>query len=126
MKVANLCTTCGEDFASVTAFDKHRVGKYPQTGPAEYTELLARRLVEADAEWRLEPRFGRRCLTSDEMQARDMTRDTQGRWRLAVRGTPPWTSDVRAETERKVRARPVRRPEPHRRRRRDTSPRSRS
>jgi hypothetical protein len=122
----NLCTACGQDFHSVSAFDEHRVGRYPQTGPAEYTQRVEQGVVEPDHEWCPEPKFGRRCLTSDEMQARDMTRDTQGRWRLPVRGTPPWTSDVRAETEHKVRARPVRRPEPHRRRRRDTSPRSRS
>jgi hypothetical protein len=31
----NECTACGEDFGSVEAFDAHRVGKYPQTGPSE-------------------------------------------------------------------------------------------
>jgi hypothetical protein len=52
MKAANLCTACSQDFHSVSAFDKHWVGRYPQTGPAEYTDRLEQGLVPTDEEWR--------------------------------------------------------------------------
>ena len=29
----NFCVTCGNDFASLEAFDKHRVGEYTDIGP---------------------------------------------------------------------------------------------
>jgi hypothetical protein len=119
----NLCTGCGEDFACLTAFEKHRVGKYPQTGPSEYTERLEQGLVHPNEQWRPDPRFGRRCLTIDEMQQRGMHKDTRGRWRLPTRGAPPWGSDVRAKKARKAGKRPLRRPTPKPGRRRDTSPR---
>jgi hypothetical protein len=51
----DLCPTCSEDFGSVSAFDAHRVGKYLQRGPSEYSGSFA--------DW--QPGKGRRCLTSD-------------------------------------------------------------
>jgi hypothetical protein len=76
----NLCTTCGEDFGSLEAFDAHRVGSYPQRGPSEY-----RGPTEAWA-----PDKGRRCLTVDEMEsgsfrARQFVRNGRGRWSLEKR-----------------------------------------
>jgi hypothetical protein len=76
----NLCTTCGEDFGSLEAFDAHRVGTYPQRGPSEY---------EGDIEeWT--PEKGRRCLTVEEMQSgsfrgRQFARNGRGRWSLEKR-----------------------------------------
>jgi hypothetical protein len=74
----NLCTGCGQDFASVEAFDAHRVGKFPQTGPAEYRERLSRGLVDPLDDW--QPGHGRRCLNTDEMLATGWTKDGRGRW----------------------------------------------
>ena len=122
----NLCATCGEDFGSVSAFDAHRVGKYTQAGPAEYTERLEQGLIRADEDWRSEPAFGRRCLSLDEMQERGMKKDKRGRWRLSVRGKPPWTSDVVPRKPGAPPSRPTSRPALNRARRRDTSPRSKA
>ena len=47
-----LCTTCGEEFLSVTGFDKHRVG----------------------------PMDKRRYLTPDEMPERGMRRNAKNWW----------------------------------------------
>lgn len=76
----NLCTTCGEDFGSVEAFDAHRVGNYPQRGPSEYEGAIE--------DWT--PARGRRCLTVAEMesgafQARQFVRNARGRWSLEKR-----------------------------------------
>jgi hypothetical protein len=63
----NLCTTCGLDFASVAAFDAHRVGKHAYT----LSEGL-----------RMDPprEDGRRCLAVDEMEASGWRVDRRGRW----------------------------------------------
>jgi hypothetical protein len=74
----NTCTSCGEDFGSVSAFDAHRIGNYPQRGPSEYTGTLA--------DW--VPRKGRRCLTVEELLARGWLRDGRGRWRQPSDGAP--------------------------------------
>jgi hypothetical protein len=100
----NLCPTCGEDFGSVSAFDKHRLGNHEYVLSEERPD-------------------GRRCLTPEEMQGRGMKKDKRGRWRLAARETPPWTSDVRAKSERLPRPGPIRHPSAKQKRRRDTSPR---
>jgi hypothetical protein len=86
----NECPTCGLDFASLSAFDQHRVGKYPQTGPAEYRDRLARRLVPTDEDWR--PEFGRRCLDEFELRERGFRVDMRGRWRRPASGRVPWMS----------------------------------
>jgi hypothetical protein len=62
--VANLCRSCGLDFASLEAFDKHRVGRHSQSGPHR-----------------------RRCLTLTEMHAAGMELDPRGRWRIALSDT---------------------------------------
>jgi hypothetical protein len=67
----NLCRACGLDFASVGAFDKHRVGKHAYT----FREGL-----------RLEPprEDGRRCLDEAEMREAGMELDRRGRWCIAA------------------------------------------
>jgi hypothetical protein len=97
----NFCTGCGEDFGSVSAFDAHRIGAYPRGGPSEYTERLERGLVETDAKWRLEPLFGRRCLTPVELIERGWTRDGRGRWRQHSQGAPWASSQDQAITQRR-------------------------
>ena len=77
----NICTTCGDDFGSVSAFDAHRVGTYLQTGATEYTGPLA--------DWN--PDLGRRCLTATELLERGWKRDGRGRWRQSSKGAP-WAS----------------------------------
>ena len=79
----NRCAVCGEDFASLSAFDDHHVGKH----------AYLYRPARPD---------GRRCLTPDELRLLGMRRDSRGRWRLPIRGTQPWTSDVtrQSRTER--------------------------
>jgi hypothetical protein len=61
----NLCRACGEDFAGVSAFDKHRVGVHAYS-------------------WSLEHPDGRRCLIGEELLEAGMELDTRGRWRIAV------------------------------------------
>jgi hypothetical protein len=58
-KPRNYCVTCGKDFAGLDGFDRHRVGKYPPKGPAEYRGWTA--------DWK--PELGRRCLDEDELRA---------------------------------------------------------
>jgi len=79
----NFCCACKTDFASVTAFDKHRVGAHAFT--------FARGL-ELDP-----PREdGRRCLDADEMPAAGLELDPRGRWRIP--------SDVQARMSLKLAA----------------------
>jgi hypothetical protein len=71
-KPINYCVSpdgCGHDFATVRAFDMHRVGKHAYT----YSEGA-----------RMDPprEDGRRCLTVDEMLVKGWRQDTYGRWRL--------------------------------------------
>lgn len=70
-KIACLCTSCGEDFGGVTAFDLHRVGKHAYLHDAEHPD-------------------GRRCLSRDEMVERGLKLDKHGRWRAPGRNLPPW------------------------------------
>ena len=60
----NECTACGEDFSSISLFDRHRVGKHEYT--FDYTD---------EATW-----DGRRCLGSEEMREKGWTFDKRGRW----------------------------------------------
>lgn len=58
-----LCTTCGQEFGGVHAFDAHRVGSHAYC-------------------FSLERPDGRRCLTPAEMLARGWERNSRGRWSL--------------------------------------------
>ena len=62
-KPLNMCSGCGYDFASLSAFDAHRTGSH---------------------------RHGRRCLTDEELRARGYTLDRRGRWRRPASGRAPW------------------------------------
>jgi hypothetical protein len=76
----NLCVSCGLDFGSVEAFDAHRVGRFPSTGPSEYVDRLRIGLVPYD-DW--QPEFGRRCLEEMELRAsRRFVCNDAGRWTL--------------------------------------------
>jgi hypothetical protein len=55
------CATCGEQFNSTRAFDKHRIGSFT---------------FDASA---------RRCLTVDQMLAKGMARNRNGWWITAAR-----------------------------------------
>ena len=69
MPIRNYCCSCGRDFASISAFDKHR------TGTHQYTW---REGLELDP-----PREdGRRCLDITEMHEADMALDSSGRWHI--------------------------------------------
>jgi hypothetical protein len=71
MTYVNLCRSCGCDFASVAAFDRHRTGVYVYTH-AEGLELVPSR------------DDGRRCLDDDEMLEAGMAPDVRGRWTIAA------------------------------------------
>ena len=60
----NLCRSCGLDFSSLSAFDRHRVGKH-------------------ELDWPEHP-DGRRCMSEPEMVEGGMEIDPRGRWRDAV------------------------------------------
>jgi hypothetical protein len=55
----NGCSACRRDFASLTAFDSHRVGSHAY-------------------DWSPEREDGRRCLDVDELS--DWLQDQRGRW----------------------------------------------
>ena len=63
----NECTGCGEDFTSVSLFDRHRVGVHA------YTFLEGMRMEPPRED-------GRRCLGVDEMEQRGWDRRADGRW----------------------------------------------
>ena len=69
---SNGCSSCGEDFGSVTAFDGHRVGKHGYT----YSEGVKMEPMRED---------GRRCLTRSELAAKGWARDRHLRWRTPGR-----------------------------------------
>lgn len=52
--MSNLCRSCGKDFRSLSGFDAHRVGKH-------------------------EP-LQRRCLTTEELEAKGYKTNQQGKW----------------------------------------------
>jgi hypothetical protein len=93
----NECSACRCDFTSLALFDLHRVGKYPQTGPAEYRDRRRAGLVSPEDDWTPIVEFGRRCLDREEMEAKGWAKDDRGRWadpataervRLAFQTTP--------------------------------------
>jgi hypothetical protein len=85
----NLCRGCGEDFASIAAFDRHRAGVHTYTFPHG---LLLDPPVED----------GRRCLDAAEMTAKGMAPDRHGRWCITadVERIREAFSGVRSPTER--------------------------
>jgi hypothetical protein len=76
----NLCCVCRQDFSSVAAFDRHRVGRHAY----DFAEGL---------EFGFED--GRRCLDEDEMVAAGMALDRCGRWCI--------TRDVEAARKLRIR-----------------------
>lgn len=66
----NFCRTCEQDFSSIAAFDKHRVGVHAYT----YSEGVAMEPMREN---------GRRCLTTDELCASGFRQNVRGRWELA-------------------------------------------
>jgi hypothetical protein len=67
----NLCRACGSDFASVSAFARHRVGTHEYT----FSEGLGQ---DPPVEG------GRRCIDANEMQGAGMEKDPRGRWCIAA------------------------------------------
>jgi hypothetical protein len=67
----NLCRACGEDFASVAAFDRHRVGVHTYT----FTQGL---LLDPPVE------DGRRCMDEEELYAAGMELDRYACWSIAA------------------------------------------
>jgi hypothetical protein len=63
----NYCSACGQDFASITLFDRHLVG---QVSAGVYRGPL----------WEWKPELGIRCLTVEEMEERGWRRNKRGRW----------------------------------------------
>lgn len=61
----NLCRSCNEDFSSVEAFDRHRVGVH------EYTFLEGLEQGRED---------GRRCLSIEELEEIGFEVNDRGRW----------------------------------------------
>lgn len=57
----NLCGACGQDFTSVSLFDKHRVGKHEHPFSQDHPD-------------------GRRCLDLAEMAGLGWERNPRGRW----------------------------------------------
>ena len=60
----NLCDNCAKHFRSVSAFDRHRTGEYAKSGQRNGT---------------------RRCMTTEEMQAKGMVQNVRGAWMAAPR-----------------------------------------
>ncbi len=62
-----VCAVCGEKFGGITAFDMHRVGKFPVANPRHPVPV-----GEAAKQ--------RRCLTAREMMEAGLRRDGKGKW----------------------------------------------
>lgn len=60
----NLCRACRQDFSSLAAFDRHRIGDHA-------------------LDWH-EHEHGRRCMDEEELAAAGMEVDGRGRWRIEV------------------------------------------
>jgi hypothetical protein len=80
----NGCSGCRQDFSSVAAFDRHRVGSFDP--------------------------FDRRCMDETEMLVAGMEVDERGRWRIALsdedrerlralKGSPYSPTEVEGEEE---------------------------
>lgn len=68
-RLRNYCPRCGEDFNSLNAFDRHRVGRH--NAPAG-------------------SKRARRCLTETELVEAGLHRDAYGRWRMPASENPFW------------------------------------
>jgi hypothetical protein len=79
----NLCRSCGEDFAGVSSFDAHRVGKHSYT----YSEGVNMEPIRED---------GRRCLHRDELEANGYEKNEAGRWFHAANAEQARTSFAKA------------------------------
>lgn len=64
---ANGCRACGQDFAGLSYFEAHRVGRH------DYTLSEGLRMDPATED-------GRRCLTVDEMTEKGWALNDRGRW----------------------------------------------
>lgn len=61
----NYCRGCEQDFSSVSAFDRHRVGTHAYLyGPGRED--------------------GRRCIPVDELEATGFRQNARGRWEIAA------------------------------------------
>jgi hypothetical protein len=65
-KPRNGCSGCRQDFASVSLFDRHRVGSFEHN-------------------WSPDREDGRRCLSIEEIQDKGWELDARGRWVDPVR-----------------------------------------
>ncbi len=72
MTPKNLCRSCDQDFSSVEAFDRHRVGTHSYT----YSEGLKMPPLE-DGSLRED---GRRCLSIAEMEDLGWRKNERGLW----------------------------------------------
>jgi hypothetical protein len=81
----NLCRACGQDFGSVSLFDRHRVGVHAHT----YSEGLKFDPPVED---------GRRCLYVDEMKERGWTLGKRGRWLDPSQGFKLGSEGLRSPT----------------------------
>ncbi len=61
------CPTCGERFGGITAFEIHRIGAFPVANDEHPVPVG-------------EAAKSRRCLTADEMLAKKLHLDGQGKW----------------------------------------------
>lgn len=68
----NLCRGCNQDFASIEAFDAHRVGVHAYT----YSQGLQQDPMVED---------GRRCIPTAELEAGGFRRNARGQWEQAAR-----------------------------------------
>lgn len=87
----NLCRPCGQDFASLAAFDEHRTGRHDYI----LSEGLAQDPPVED---------GRRCFSVSELEEFGWTKDEKGRWRYPDDWSPQaWIWDAAdADVERIV------------------------
>jgi hypothetical protein len=67
----NGCRGCGFEFASVSAFDRHRTGTHEYT----FAQGLKRDALVED---------GRKCMDESEMRVAGMELDARGRWCIAA------------------------------------------
>ena len=64
-RINYLCRGCNVDFSSLAAFDKHRTGTF-------------------DYDYSPDREDGRRCRSYDEMEAKGMAVDKNGRWGIQL------------------------------------------
>lgn len=85
MSYLNYCRACRTDFASVEAFDRHRVGSHEYTYAQgfEAAPPPGWAVYHDPAEWAPNEN-GRRCLDPDEMVAAGLELDPRARWRVAL------------------------------------------